>query len=228
VSGTAGRTTARPGADRALALIDGALDTIVDPRRAFSRVAARPRILPPLLFVVTSTLLMYVALGSAFETRLLEALGRAGIEATPRLVWLLLSLGGALGSTQIVIVTLVAGLITHAAARLSGGSADAHRSVACYALATVPGGFKAITVAILASLLGAENVPLATGGVSSGGGALLALFDPFSLWAAFLLGIGLATVHGLSAGRAFGISLSMFMAGWAMNAALAAARGVLV
>lgn len=177
MGGTAGCVVRRK-THRELGLIDRALDTIINPRRAFSRVAEHPRIFPPLLFVVIATLVMYIALGSAFETRLLEALQRAGIEATPRLVWLVLGLGGFFGLVQVVVFTLVAGLITHAVARLLGGSADAHCSVACYALAMIPSGFKAITVAVLAFLLGAENVPLTTGGVYSGG-ALLALFDPF-------------------------------------------------
>jgi hypothetical protein len=170
---------------------------------------------------------MYLSLAPAFEVRLQEAMGRAGIDATPRLVWIVLGLGGILGLSQVIIVTVVGGLITHAVARLLGGVADAHRSVACYAVSVIPSGFKAITISVLSLSLDAEDVPLASVGLSSGGERLLALLDPFSLWAMLLLGIGLCKVHGLSSPRAFGITFALFLAGVTASFALASVHSQL-
>ncbi|MEM8535478.1 MAG: YIP1 family protein [Chloroflexota bacterium] len=193
---------------------DQLLDIVVRPNVAFNRVATNPRVLPSLLFVLGSTLLMYIALSEAFSNRIRDALAQVDVIATSRLIYLALTLSGVLSVLQIIITIFISALIIHVVARFLTGKASLYTTLACYTVALIPSGLKGILIAVLALFLGSENTPLTI--VSFGGDAasnISATLDPFALWSTVLLGIGLRQAHQLNPVAAFGIAFGFFFTG---------------
>jgi hypothetical protein len=190
---------------------DQLLDIVVRPDRAFRRVAERPRILPPLLFVLVTTVIVYIVLSGAFSQRIEKVVEEAAIVSTSRLIGLILWLGGIFGVLQATIALLVGGLILHAIARFLGSEASLQQTMACYLTASIPSGVRALLIANVALVLGPENTPFITMPLVESYVAplevMLAALDPFVLWSAILLGVGIKQVHQLAVAHAFGVSL---------------------
>jgi hypothetical protein len=190
---------------------DQLLDIVVRPDRAFRRVAERPRILPPLLFVLVTTVIVYIVLSGAFSQRIEKVVEEAAIVSTSRLIGLILWLGGIFGMLQAMIALLVGGLILHAIARFLGSEASLQQTMACYLTASIPSGVRALLIANVALVLGPENTPFITMPLVESDVApfevMLAALDPFVLWGTILLGVGIKQVHQLAVAHAFGVSL---------------------
>lgn len=195
---------------------DRSLDLVIQPQRTFARVAEHPRLLPGVLFLVLATLAMTIVLSPMIVARMLTMAQELEIVGIERMVSLVTILGVVFAIVQTVLSLVMGALVMHGLARLLGGVADVYQTAVVTVIAAIPTGIKALVITAIALIFGPERAPLAMGGME--GPNLLMLLDPFAIWSAVLLGVGLTVVHRLSRGRAFALAFGLMLVGVLLNA----------